>query len=202
MFDLIADHSLVILIVAGVVAGVFLYLVDHFKTYVLDGTRDPVRITSLRYVQIFTGFVTISLLIAILAIISLVSRFSFRSLTDQSNNEILTLTSISGGGILPAEGTQSPVVSPIITPETSPTPAQPPSATPAVKATIANTGGAGANMRSIPGLEGVIITSVNEGTEVTVVGQTETMDGFTWQLILLPDGRQGWVVSNYLIFQR
>lgn len=200
MFDWIVENALIVFIGAVVLGGIGLYLVDHFKTYVLDGSRDPVRTTSLRYVQIFSGLVTISLLLVLLALIGLAIRLPAMLSQNPENTPELDLTSLPGEGTLPAGGTPDGSSSP--TPEPSPTLNLPPSPTPSVMATIANTGGAGANMRSIPGMAGVIITSVNEGTEVTVLGQTETMDGFTWQLILIPDGRQGWVVSNYLIFQR
>jgi hypothetical protein len=202
MIEFITSHALIFLIGAGIFGGIGLYLVDHFKTYVLDGSRDPVRLTSLRYVQIFSGFVTICLLLLILALIGLASQLPAQLAGNQGSNPNTTSSTLSAGEGTLAPGETPGGVTATSAPEPSPTLNLPPSPTPAVMATIANTGGAGANMRSIPGMEGVIITSVNEGTEVTVLGQTETMDGFTWQLIVIPDGRQGWVVSNYLIFQR
>ncbi len=67
------------------------------------------------------------------------------------------------------------------------------------KATIGNTGGAGANVRSIPGLGGTIIELLADGTRVILLGETEQVDGFEWQSIEMSDTREGWVVVQFLI---
>jgi hypothetical protein len=96
------------------------------------------------------------------------------------------------------------------TPGTSVTEARPPSATsePTTEptptrilptATIGNTGGAGANVRSIPGLSGVIIEVLAEGTRVILLEETREVDGFNWQLIEMPDTQEGWVVTQFLL---
>ncbi|MFN2305029.1 MAG: SH3 domain-containing protein, partial [Anaerolineales bacterium] len=66
-------------------------------------------------------------------------------------------------------------------------------------ATIANTGGAGANIRSAPGLAGTIITTLPEGTSVILLDETQQVDGFNWQSIEMPDTRNGWVAVQFLI---
>ena len=66
-------------------------------------------------------------------------------------------------------------------------------------ATIGNTGGAGANIRSIPGLAGNVIEVLSDGTRVYLLNETREVDGFNWQLIEMPDTRDGWVVTQYLI---
>ena len=65
-------------------------------------------------------------------------------------------------------------------------------------ATIANTGGAGANVRSAPGLAGTIIATLSEGTSVIVLDETQQVDGFNWQSIEMPDTRNGWVAIQFL----
>lgn len=200
MFRLFAEYSIILLLISGIVAGIFFYLMDHFRKYVLDGSRDPVRITSLRYLQISVAVLTIALLSLLLAFAGLLGW-----LNPINNNEFIsspqsTQQPGSEQTVLPNLSQMPPDQGePIST--TTPTLTSPPSPTSEVRAVIGNTGGAGANMRSVPNLQGAIITSVNEGIEVIVMGETETNDGFTWQLIMLPDGRQGWVVNNYLIFQ-
>lgn len=199
MIGIIAENSILILVIALVLAGVFLYLIDHFKIYVLDGSKDPVRITSLRYVQIFVVLFTVCMLFVLLALIGLAGWLSPDSpailapdqLATQAVQNMETAT----------QGQNEQTTQPALTlPAATNTPPPPPSPTPSVTATIGNTGGAGANIRSTPGLDSTIITSADDGTTVTILEQTETKDGFTWQLIILPDGRQGWIVINYLIY--
>jgi uncharacterized protein YgiM (DUF1202 family) len=66
-------------------------------------------------------------------------------------------------------------------------------------ATIANTGGAGANIRSAPGLAGTIIATLPEGTRVILLDETQQVDGFNWQSIEMQDTRNGWVAVQFLI---
>ena len=66
-------------------------------------------------------------------------------------------------------------------------------------ATIANTGGAGANIRSAPGLTGTIIATLPEGTRVILLDETQQVDGFNWQSIEMPDTRNGWVAVQFLV---
>jgi hypothetical protein len=66
-------------------------------------------------------------------------------------------------------------------------------------ATIGNTGGAGANIRSIPGLGGTVVKVLADGTRVFLLDETREVDGFDWQLIEMPDTRDGWVVTQFLI---
>lgn len=199
MLRFFADFPIVMLIVSAAVAGICYFLIDHFRKYVLDGSRDPIRITSLRYVQIFVSLLTVAILALLLSLIGLAgwiqpgNVISPPPAASQPPGGEMAETPLPGGQDTPDPGLPN-------TPTITTTPPPPPSPTSAVTATIGNTGGAGANMRSVPGLEGAIITSVNEGTQVTVLDSTETMDGFTWQLIVIPDGRQGWVVVNYLIY--
>jgi hypothetical protein len=66
-------------------------------------------------------------------------------------------------------------------------------------ATIGNTGGVGANIRSSPGLGGTIIETLADGARVILLGETQQVDGFEWQFIEMPDTREGWVVVRFLI---
>lgn len=89
-------------------------------------------------------------------------------------------------------------------PGSSPTvPAEPPAQlTPThilSTASIGNTGGVGANIRSSPGLGGTIIETLADGARVILLGETQQVDGFEWQFIEMPDTREGWVVVRFLI---
>jgi hypothetical protein len=66
-------------------------------------------------------------------------------------------------------------------------------------ATIGNTGGVGANIRSIPGLGGSVIVILADGERVILLDETREVDGFNWQLIEMADTREGWVVTQFLI---
>jgi len=101
-------------------------------------------------------------------------------------------------------------LSPDETPGIFPTEINPPAATiePTLEPTptrilptaaIGNTGGAGANVRSIPGLSGVIVAVLADGTKVILLDETREVDGFNWQQIEMPDTREGWVVTQFLI---
>ncbi len=112
-------------------------------------------------------------------------------------------------------GAAPPVRAPVSSPVEAPTPtefisplsAPPlPTDTPAPEPTLAastaligNTGGAGANIRGQPGLQGPVITAAADSTRVILLEGTETVDGFVWQEIELPDGQRGWVVRNFLL---
>lgn len=74
-----------------------------------------------------------------------------------------------------------------------------PTAAPTAIALVANTNGAGVNVRASPGLDGPIVTALAEGARVTLLGGEEQADGFTWQEVQMEDGRQGWIASNFLL---
>jgi hypothetical protein len=83
-------------------------------------------------------------------------------------------------------------------PTIEPTPASTPTRV-LPTATIGNTGGAGANVRSVPGLGGTIIEILPDDTRVFLLGDIREVDGFEWQWIEMPDTREGWVVTRFLI---
>lgn len=200
MFSFFQNSPTLVLVLSGIGALVSFFLINHFRTYVLDGSIDPIKVTSLRYLQIFVGLLTLCLLGVGLSLVNLAKSSpevdNQQQPLEQSPLEATTEEPVlqqAPEATMPNSGT-SP------TSTLAPTPQ--PTATSAPTAVIGNTGGAGANMRSVPGLQGTIITSVNDGTEVSILGGTQLSDNFTWQLILLPDGRQGWVVTNFLIYNQ
>ncbi len=82
------------------------------------------------------------------------------------------------------------------TPEQIPTqPATPVS----IFAKVGNTSGAGVNVRSDPGLGATIIAQISDDSRATLLEDSQEVDGFTWQLVVLPDGRRCWIAINFLI---
>jgi hypothetical protein len=114
------------------------------------------------------------------------------STTDAVQEGTLTVISPDNSLALPTSADESPT-----------TPAEPEeqatSAPVLPSATIGNTGGAGANIRSSPGLGGTIIETLSEGTTVFLLGELQEADDIGWQKIEIPDTRQGWVANLFLI---
>jgi hypothetical protein len=62
---------------------------------------------------------------------------------------------------------------------------------------IANTGGTGANLRSLPTTESEVVTVLLDGVELVVIDGPEDAQGFTWWGVEGETGT-GWVVGDYL----
>jgi hypothetical protein len=84
----------------------------------------------------------------------------------------------------------------IATIEPSPTPTSPPA-----KAVVANAGDLGLRIRETPG--GDTIDFLQDGTVLEIVPepQVKTDDGITWQKVRDPQGRVGWVSTEYIVIQ-
>jgi uncharacterized protein YgiM (DUF1202 family) len=67
-------------------------------------------------------------------------------------------------------------------------------------ARIANTGGLGANLRAEPGGNGAVITTIQEGATVRLLGpEQRAADGRLWRQVQDADGRQGWVLGDVVV---
>jgi hypothetical protein len=95
-------------------------------------------------------------------------------------------------------------------PATTPAPVQPAGAPPAPtetptailrRARIANTNGFGANMRTAPGVAAEIVATLMDDTQVRLTGAFQEAGGYTWQLVVLEDGREGWVADIFLVLE-
>lgn len=193
MLDPFANSPLITLVISLIGAVLTWFVIDHFRTYVLGGNRDPLQISALRYMQIAVGLLTICLLGVVLSSLNLIKG-------GIEKNAAVTTTPQENPGGAPDPGTQTAGVTPQPEQNTAtPVPTAVPSPTPGTPATIANTGGAGVNLRSLPGLNGTIITSVDEGARVQIIDEPQEADGYTWRRVLLGDGLQGWVVADFLI---
>ncbi len=86
----------------------------------------------------------------------------------------------------------------IATIESSPTPTP---AAVAAKAVVTNAGDLGLRIRETPG--GNTIDFLTDGTVLEVIPepQVKTDDGITWQKVRDPQGRVGWVSTEYIVIQ-
>jgi hypothetical protein len=62
---------------------------------------------------------------------------------------------------------------------------------------IANTGGTGANLRSLPTTDSDVVTVLLDGTELEVIDGPDFAQGFAWWYVS-SDAETGWVVADYL----
>lgn len=132
----------------------------------------------------------------------------------------LAIRSCSGGG--DADATEAPpAVEATTAPVNSPTPTLPPGPTntptvvlPELGVTppppvfteirvgapvvVQGTGGAGLNLRDQPSLAGQVLSTVPDGTPLTVVEGPQERDGLGWWKVQTEAGAQGWVASTYL----
>ena len=54
------------------------------------------------------------------------------------------------------------------------------------------------NVRATPSTSGDIVTALGEDQAVTITGDPQDADGYTWVPVRLADGTQGWVVQEFL----
>jgi len=62
---------------------------------------------------------------------------------------------------------------------------------------VANTDGAGVNLRAAPSTSADVIERLPEGTQLTVVGESVSADGYVWWPVKYSD-QSGYVVADYL----
>jgi hypothetical protein len=74
-----------------------------------------------------------------------------------------------------------------------------PISTTATQAWVAGTSGLGLRLRSAPSLSAPVILVMPEGSSVTLLGDTQTADGYLWRDVTY--GTQtGWAAAQYLLF--
>ena len=69
------------------------------------------------------------------------------------------------------------------------------------RARIGNTNGFGANIRTAPGVAAEIVATLMDDTQVRLAGASQEAGGYTWQLVVLDNGLEGWVADIFLIFE-
>ncbi len=68
---------------------------------------------------------------------------------------------------------------------------------PGATVVVANTDGAGVNLRAAPSTSADIVARLPEGTELTVVGESVSADGYVWWPVKYKN-QNGYVVADYL----
>jgi hypothetical protein len=63
---------------------------------------------------------------------------------------------------------------------------------------VANTNGAGVNLRARAGERAQRLKTVPEGTTLEVIGADETADGFVWRNVRDANGTAGWVAGKFV----
>ncbi len=97
---------------------------------------------------------------------------------------------------LPSPTSAPPTPSPTV--NASPTRAPTATETPVAYGVVGATRGRGVNMRRDPGAASVIAV-LRDGTLLQIIGQRTINDGSTWDQVVLPDGRVGWIAAEYLV---
>uniref|UniRef100_A0A7C1XHK7 Uncharacterized protein n=1 Tax=Thermomicrobium roseum TaxID=500 RepID=A0A7C1XHK7_THERO len=113
-----------------------------------------------------------------------------------------TTTQVLTGPTPTPSGTPAGLI--VITPgATNPTPTVGASPTPrttigpGATVVVANTDGAGVNLRAAPSTSADVIERLPEGTQLTVVGESVSADGYVWWPVKYSD-QSGYVVADYL----
>lgn len=56
----------------------------------------------------------------------------------------------------------------------------------------------GVVVRESPSTQAVIVTYINNGLQVTLVGEQVNDQGMDWEKVIAPDGKEGWVAARFL----
>jgi hypothetical protein len=68
-----------------------------------------------------------------------------------------------------------------------------------IQAVVTNTGGGGLWLRDAPFGNGLVL--LPEGAVISVRGGLVEVEGLMWQSVADPDGREGWVAADYLLYR-
>ena len=96
------------------------------------------------------------------------------------------------------------VVAPTVPPTTAPQPTQPESSPTAASTGTIEIGGtvvtndADVNLRAEPSTAGDPITTLAQGTSLTVIGGPQEAEGYTWWNVEDGNGNTGWVVQDFI----
>ena len=98
----------------------------------------------------------------------------------------------------PAPETATPM--PILPTKPSPTMQAKPTETveSIIKQATVNTE-SGVVVRESPSTTAVIVTYINNGQRVTLLGEQANADGMDWERVIAPDGKEGWVGARFLV---
>ena len=137
--------------------------------------------------------------------------FAVFGVVENYDNQILAMLPEPEGEkeslILPSETLPSPTPAPVTATPMPTLPAKPSPTAPAkptetvepiIKQAIVNSE-SGVVVRESPSTSAVIVTYINNGQRVTLLGEQANADGMDWERVIAPDGKEGWVGASFLV---
>ena len=201
----ISNGTLLISFVVCLFGALFTWFAaDQYRTQLLSDSHRLVREMALRYLQtliVLTALFSIGIVASFFMLVSNIVRGPDAADIDLTLTPEATVTPTRGP--LDALPTFTPLptdrpplpTSTILAPDSDPTLAA------AQTATVGGTNGLGVNLRDAPGVDSNVIGIVPDGMPVTLVGESEFVDGLNWVAVISPNGERGWVTDLFLIFQ-
>jgi hypothetical protein len=180
------------------------FAADQYRSQLLSDSHRLVREMALRYLQtliITTAVFSIGIIATFLMLITNLVRGTDASEADLTPTPEVTITPTFS----PLDGlptlTPTPTDRPPLPTATLIAPNSDPTLAAAQTAIVGGTNGLGVNLRDAPGVETNVIGIVPEGSPVTLVGETDFVDGLNWVAVISPNGERGWITDLFLIFQ-
>jgi hypothetical protein len=178
--------------VLGALASLFLAIVGGQAMFLLLGIRPTPE--SLGVWATALGAV-ISIDLCVLALVALGPRVPLGLAAQPTSTPRPPLALAPTLTVTPSPtATSTPVPSPSQTPSPTPEPAVTPTPTP-VTGVIFGTKEKGAMLRDQPG--GTIISSLEEGVGVEIIGEPQSSSGLEWILVRDGQGHQGWLALQF-----
>lgn len=145
---------------------------------------------------IFIGIV-ILLCIGLVLIIQAVRNDDEESLTPSpvATSEIAPSATVE---LLTPTSAITPTATVVLTVGTPPATIPPTEIRPGALVLVVETGGAGLRLRELATTNAAVVTTVREGTVLTVLDGPEEADDYVWWQVRTPDGEEGWGASNWL----
>jgi hypothetical protein len=201
----IPSATLVITLVICIFGAMFTWFAaDQYRNQLLSDSHRLVREMALRYLQGMVISTTLFGLGIVAVIFILISKLlGGGSAGAAPEPAALTATPSPTADPLSGPPTLTPLPSPVpplatatlTEPETDPTLAA------VQSARVEGTDGLGVNLRDAPGLESNVIGIVPESSPVTLLGESDFVDGLNWLSIIGPNGESGWVAELFLVFE-
>jgi hypothetical protein len=95
----------------------------------------------------------------------------------------------------------TPTATVVLTVGTPPATTPPTEIRPGVLVVVADTGGAGLRLRGQATTSAAVVTTVREGTVLTVLDGPEEADEYKWWKVRTPEGEEGWGAANWLVLK-
>ena len=147
------------------------------------------------------GWITFAI-IFMLALFGVVENYDTQILANIPEPEgekaslILPIETLPSSTESPATATSMPTMPAMPSPTAPAKPTE--TAEPTIKQATVNSE-SGVVVRESPSTSAVIVTYINNGQRVTLVGEQANADGMDWERVVAPDGKEGWVGARFLV---